>query len=417
MKKTEIKQGINLYFINDKKFKSFRACAIFHRPLCKEEVTKNTLLTAVMRQQCENYPDAKAISEALENLYGADLIARATKYGEEHLIKLGIQSVADAVVGKTNFDNAMALLSDIVLKSGSGTGFSADIVATEKENIRDAILSQKNDKRSYSVLRLQEEMCKDEPYGINPLGCIDELSKIGCNELYEHYQKVLNESRVDIIFTGNFDEDAAKAAAEKIAQSLTGRNPQNIETKAVRTVKEVKTVTDKMDVTQGKLCMGFRCTKEISKKDYPAAMVYNTVFGGSATSKLFENVREKLSLCYYVTSSIDRLKQIMVVRSGVEFESFKKAYDEIMLQQSKMVNGEITPEEIETAKKQLVNAYQSNYDSIRALEEYYTMQLLLGTDISIEDMKKAVEAVTLEEITEIAKSMLLDTVYYIDKEA
>ena len=417
MKKFEIKQGINLYFINDKKFKAFRACVIFHRPLCREEVTKNTLLTAVMRQQCENYPDAKAISEALENLYGADLLARATKYGEEHLIKLGVQSVADAVVGKSNFDNAMSLLSDIVLKSGSGARFSESIVETEKDNIRDAILSQKNDKRSYSVLRLQEEMCKDEPYGINPLGYTEDLEKINCDDLYAHYQNVLNESRVDIIFTGNFDEDEAKSEAGKIAQSLKDRSPQKIETKAVHTVKDVKTVTDKMDVTQGKLCMGFRCAKEISQKDYPAAMVYNTVFGGSATSKLFENVREKLSLCYYVSSSIDRLKQIMVVRSGVEFESFKKAYDEIMLQQSKMVNGEISIDEIETAKKQLINAYQSNYDSIRALEEYYTMQLLLGADISIEDMKKSVQEVSLEEIVEIAKSMLLDTVYYIDKEA
>ncbi len=417
MKKFEIKQGINLYLINDKKFKAFSACTIFHRPLCREEVTKNTLLTAVMRQQCENYPDAKAISEALENLYGADLIARATKYGEEHLVKLGVQSVADAVVGKSNFDNAMNLLSDIVLRSGSGARFSESIVETEKDNIRDAILSQKNDKRSYSVLRLQEEMCKDEPYGINPLGYTEDLEKINCDDLYAHYQKVLNESRVDIIFTGNFDEDGAKSAAGKIAQKLCERNAEKIETKAVHSVKEVRTVTDRMDVTQGKLCMGFRCAKEISKKDYPAAMVYNTVFGGSATSKLFENVREKLSLCYYVSSSIDRLKQIMLVRSGVEFESFKKAYDEIMLQQSKMVNGEITPDEIETAKKQLINAYQSNYDSIRALEEYYTMQLLLGTDISIEDMKKSVQEVSLEEIVEVAKSMLLDTVYYIDKEA
>lgn len=417
MKKLEIKQGINLYLINDKKFKAFRACVLFHRPLCKEEVTKNTLLTAVMRQQCENYPDAKAISEALENLYGADLIARATKYGEEHLIKLGIKTVADAVVGKDNFDNALSLLSDIVLKSGKDARFSEDVVETEKKNIKDAILSQKNDKRSYSVLRLQEEMCKDEPYGINPLGYTEDLEDIGCKELYSHYEKVLNESRVDIIFTGNFDESGAKSAAEKFAQKLSERVPEKIETKAVHTVKEVKTVTDRMDVTQGKLCMGFRCAKDISVNDYPATMVYNTVFGGSATSKLFENVREKLSLCYYVTSSIDRLKQIMVVRSGVEFESFEKAYDEIMLQQSKMINGEITPDEIETAKKQLVNAYQSNYDSIHALEEYYTMQLLLGTDISIEDMKKAVEAVTHEEIVEIAKSMLLDTVYYIDKEA
>lgn len=417
MLKTKLKRGVNLYIVQDKKFKAFRACVLIHRPLLKEEVTLNVLLAATMRMQSKNFPTAQKISEELENLYGGEMIARASKYGERQIIKIGIQSVSDSALGKTgNFDRAMKLLGDIVFCSGNGAGFSGTVTDIEKKNIADSILAQKNDKRTYSVLRLQEEMCKDEPYGINPLGYIEELEKINADTLYSHYKKILEESRIDIIFSGNFDSEAAKLAACGFAANLGERDGISVSEVHPQKTGEVKSITDKMDVTQGKLCMGFRSGAGTSSEKYPAAIVYNSMFGGSAVSKLFNNVREKLSLCYYVGSSIDRLKEIMIVRSGVEFENFKTAYDEIMRQQQMMQQGEFSDEEIEFAKKQLITAYESNLDSIGAMEEYYTMQLLLGTDTSIADMTDKIRAVTRDEIIAAANGMQLDTVYYIDKE-
>lgn len=418
MNKTELKKGINLYLVKDEKFKAFRACVLIHRPLTREEVTLNTLTAAVVRMQSKNYPTAQKISEELENLYGAELIVRASKYGERQIIKIGLQSVCDEALGKKgNFERAMKLLCDIVLCSGNTEGFSENVVSIEKKNISDAILAQKNDKRSYSVTRLLEEMCKDEPYGTDPMGYIEQLKKIDADTLYAHYRKILEESRIDIIFSGNFDEKDAKSAAANIAANLPEREIQPIKETTDYIPKDVKRVTDNMDVTQGKLCMGFRCGKNTSEENYPAAIVYNTIFGGSAVSKLFNNVREKLSLCYYVSSSIDRLKEIMMVRSGVEFENFTKAYDEIMAQQELMVRGEFSDDEIDSAKKQLISAYESKTDSVGGMAEYNTMQLLLGTDVSIEEMIEKIKRVTREEITQAAKGMKLDTIYYLDKEA
>ena len=418
MQKKEIKKGINLYMIKDAKFKAFRACVLIHRPLSKEEVSLNTLLAATVRMQSRNYPDFGDISRELENLYGAELIARASKYGERQIIKIGVQSVCDSALGKEgNFKKAMELLYDIVLYPGSGNGFSESIVSVEKKNIIDAIHAEKNDKRSYSVLRLQEEMCKDEPYGVNPLGYIEEIEKTETTALYSHYKKIMKESRIDIIFSGNFDEEEAEKTAKLFAKDFDERVGIETKEQILPARSEVKTVTDKMDVTQGKLCMGWRTGEKTSTDNYPATIVYNSIFGGSAVSKLFNNVREKLSLCYYVGSSIDRLKEIMIVRSGVEFENFGKAYDEIMAQQDAMVNGDFSDEEIEFAKKQLTTAYESNLDSIGAMAEYYTMQILLGTDTTIEEMTRKIEYVTREEIVQAAKGMVLDTIYYIDKEA
>lgn len=417
MLRKKLKRGINLYMIKDPKFKVQRACVLIHRPLHREEVTLNTLLAATIRMQSKNYPTFSKISEELENLYGADLIARAGKYGERQIIKIGVQSVSDSALGKQgNFKKAMELLYDIAFLSGTGEGFSEDVVTIEKKNIRDAIMAQKNDKRSYSVLRLQEEMCKNEPYGINPMGYIDDLEKISTDALYSHYKKILKESRIDIIFSGNFSENEAESIAQQFAENLEPREGISITEEIVCANDEPKSITDKMDVTQGKLCMGFRCGGNTSTDNYPATIVYNSIFGGSAVSKLFNNVREKLSLCYYVGSSIDRLKEIMIVRSGVEFENFGKAYDEIMAQQELMVKGEFTEEEIAFAKKQLITAYESNLDSVGAMAEYYTMQILLGTDVSIEEMTGKIEKVTREEIISVAGKMKLDTVYYIDKE-
>ncbi|MBQ3022796.1 MAG: insulinase family protein [Clostridia bacterium] len=418
MIKTEIKKGVNLYTVQDKKFKSFRAVVLIHRPYLREEVTLNTLISAVIRMQSKNFPDAQKISEELENLYGGEMIARASKYGERQILKIGIETVSDKALGKDgNFDRAMNLLYDLAFLSGTGEGFSESIVELEKKNIKDAILAQKNDKRAYSVLRLQEEMCKDEPYGINPMGYIEDLEKITEEELYSHYRKILAESRIDIIFSGNFDEDKALSTAKRFAENLPKREGIDIKETRRDAPSEIKKVTDRLDVTQGKLCMGFRTKEGAGREKYPVYTVYNCIFGGSAVSKLFNNVREKLSLCYYVGSSIDRLKEIMVVRSGVEFDKFKTAEEEIMNQQSLMEKGEFTDEEIDFAKKYLVTAYESNLDSIGAMAEYYTMQILLGTNISIEEMTQRIEKVTREEITEAAKSMKLDTIYYMDKEA
>ena len=418
MEKTQLKKGVTLYTNKNEKFKSFRACIIIHRPFCREEVTLNTLMTATMRMQSVNFPSAKKISEALENLYGGEMIARASKYGERQLVKFGIQTVSESALGeKGNFENAMNLLCDIVFNSGSGEGFSPDIMELEKKNITDAILAQKNDKRSYSVLRLQEEMCKNEPYGVNPLGYIEDLREISTDKLYEHYKKILKQSNIDIFFTGNFDEEDAKNAVLKIAEKLPER--EGIEIREIRkdAPENVKSVTDKMDVTQGKLCMGFRCTDGCCEKNYAAVMVYNSIFGGSAVSKLFNNVREKLSLCYYVGSSIDRLKEIMIVRSGVEFKNFKTAYDEIMVQKQAMESGDFTEEEIEFAKSQLLTAYEAAGDSISSMEEFYIMQILAKTNITLDMMAEKINKVSREEIIGAAKCMKLDTVYYIDKEA
>ena len=418
MIKTKIKKGVTLYTVRDEKFKAFRATVLIHRPLSREESTYNTLTAAVMRMQSKNFPDAQKISEELENLYGGGLIARASKYGERQIIKIGIQSVSDASLGiKGNFDRSMKLLFDIVFNAGTGKGFSEDVVSLEKKNIKDAILSQKNDKRSYSVQRLQEEMCKNEPYGVNPMGYIDDLEIIDAEKLYAHYKKILAESNIDIIFSGNFDEEKAVKTAESFASNLSERDGAECSEAVITEVSEVKTVTDRLDVTQGKLCIGFRNTDGLINKNYPAAVVYNSIFGGSAVSKLFNNVREKLSLCYYVGSSIDRLKEIMIVRSGVEFENFKTAYDEIMYQQSLMEKGDFSDEEIEFAKKHLTTAYESNLDSVAAMEEYYTMQILLRSNVSIEEMTAKISSVSRDEIITAAKSMKIDTIYYMDKEA
>lgn len=415
MIKTELKRGINLYTVQDKKFKAFRACMLIHRPLKTEEASLNTLTAAVIRMQSKKFSDSQKISEELENLYGGELIARASKYGERQIIKIGIQSVSDEALGKKgNFLRAMNLLRDIALFAGTGEGFSEDVVEIEKKNIQDAILAQKNDKRSYSVQRLQEEMCKDEPYGINPMGTSSEIEKITADMLYSHYKKILEESSIDIIFSGNFDEDEAKKETKKLTELLSPREGMKIKEIRGESTGKVRRVTDKMDVTQGKLCMGFRSKKGTSDDNYPQVVVYNCIFGGSAVSKLFNNVREKLSLCYYVGSSLDRLKEIMIVRSGVEFKNFKIAEEEILRQQEMMKNGEFSEEEIKFAKSYLVTAYESNLDSIAAMEEYYTMQILLCKNISIEEMTKAIEKVTREEIIEAAKGMELDTVYYME---
>lgn len=403
-----LKKGINLYFIRDEKFKTYMASVLFHRPLSRREVSLNSLLSQVLRCGNELYPTSKDVNIALEELYGASLYCSTGKRGEEQILRVALESVCDEFLPETTFGRAAELLFASAFK-----GSNRRSVEQEKKNLIDRIRGQINDKRYYAILRLNEIMFEGEAYGINAMGYEEDVEKITADSLFNYYSDVINTSAISIIFTGNFDEDAALKAAANAVSSLPERKGGHTLAGISGTAGEVKRVTDHMDVTQGKLSIGFRTGIGPNDPLTYAQTVFSTIFGGGPNSKLFNNVREKLSLCYYASSWADKMKGFLRVTSGIEFQNFDAAYNEIMAQLQAMKNGEFTEEEIDIAKKELINAYRSKVDAVEALEDYYTTQLLLGTDVSIEESIEGIKGVTREQIIEAAGKAVLDTVYFL----
>lgn len=403
-----LKKGIDLYFIKDEKFKTYMAGVLFHRPLTREGASKGALLAQILRRGNELYPTAKDIDTALEELYGASLYCSSGKWGEEQIIRVALESVSDGFLPAPAFDKAAALLFASAFRGGS-----RESVGQEKKNLIDRIRGQINDKRYYAMRRLDEIMFEGEPYGINGLGYEGDVERITDGELFDFYGEVKNTSAISIIFTGNFDEAAARSAAEKAVADLPEREGGHVRAKISGEAAKVRRVTDRLDVTQGKLAMGFRTGIGPTDELVYAQTVACAIYGGGPSSKLFNNVRERLSLCYYASAWADRLKGYVRVSSGIEFQNFDAAYNEIMAQLELMKKGSFTDGEIDIAKKELINSYRSVKDAVEALENYYTTQIILATDVSIDEVIEKIEGVTREQITEAAGRMALDTVYFL----
>ena len=285
----------------------------------------------------------------------------------------------------------------------------------EKTNLIDAIRSILNDKRAYADSRLLQEMCTGEPYGVPRLGNEQISAALHPQLVYGAYRELISSSRLELFYSGSAEqgrvEDALRAALaglpRKAVEPLPKLEPH------IRP-EEPRTVTERLDVTQGKLGMGFSC----GSGDDTALLVGNTLFGGSSNSKLFLNVRERLSLCYYASSLFHRQKGLITVSSGIEFKNYRKACDEIMAQLSAVQKGELEGWELEAARSTLLNAYASMGDSQGKLENFYLGQAATGRDETPQELANQVREVNLDRIRDAMGTVELDTVYFLQgKEA
>ena len=330
MIKYSIKNGINLYHISTGKFKTVAASVNIHRPLSKEEASMNALLTDVMHRGNKTLPDMISVSKYLQTLYGAGFYTNIKRKGEDQIISFATNAVADKYVGDDCTKKAISMMYDMLLNPlTENGGFKAEYVEQEKTNLKNDIAALINDKRSYSAWRILELMCEGDRYGIHELGSLQDVDKITPASLYAHYEKILKESPIDIFITGDVNIKEIVSLTKEAFKDITCENVSYPVCDMYKEKENAKDIIEKFDVTQAKLCLGFATNTRPQDEDYPALMVYSGILGGGAHSKLFNNVREKLSLAYYVSSRLERYKGIMTIASGIEIANKQKAMEEI----------------------------------------------------------------------------------------
>ncbi|MBR5156265.1 MAG: insulinase family protein [Clostridia bacterium] len=416
LKSYDIKHGIRLFYIPAKKFKTAAMSVNFHRALKKEEASFNALLADVMRRGCAKYPDQASVMKLRQELYGAYFDVDVRRKGEDQILSFSISAVNERFLpeGETAFTGALDLLFEMILNPLVADGaFKAEYVEQEKVNLKNDIDAVINDKRAYATWRLIELMCKDEPYGVHELGDKESIDKITAESLYSHYEKVMSEGPVDVFVTGDVDiENIINVVKDKFSNiTLTKTELPKAE---IHKPAETETeIVEAFDVTQAKLCVGYSTGIMPTDADYPALMVYNGILGSGAHSKLFNNVREKLSLAYYAASRLDRYKGMMVVSSGIEIANKQKALDEINVQLEDIKNGKISDYEFDATMKSIINALRALGDDIGYLEDYYLGQALSGTSLSLEDHIKLIEKVTVDDVVRVAKHIKPEMVYFL----
>lgn len=412
---TELLPGVTLRCFPDTRFKQGALSFQIIRPMRQEEAALNALIPTVLLRGTTKHPDLRTITLRLDELYGAAVGVTVRRVGDYQTTGLTCGFIEDkyALPGdrvlEPMIDFLRELLLEPVLEDG---GFDRSFVESEKKNLISTIESELNDKRTYAMNQMLRAMCKADSYGVPRLGSVEDVEKIDSVSAYAHYRDILRTSRIDIFYVGS-------APAETVAQLLKplfaeiDRNYIPLGPQTPFRDAGGEDLVETMDVSQGKLCLGY--VTPITNRDprFAAMQVMNTIFGAGMTSKLFMNVREKLSLCYSIGSGYYGTKGLVTVSAGIDFAKEQQTRSEIARQLDAIRNGDITEEELTSAKEALLSSLRSTHDSPGAIEGYYATAALSGMNMTPEQYMDAVRAVTAEQVAEAAKELRLHTTYFL----
>lgn len=415
----EILPGVWLTALENDKFKTGCLSISLLTQLDRETAAMNALIPYVLRRGSRNHTDMQALATELDGLYGSYIEPVVRKIGEIQCIGFLASFADDKYLpdGSGVFESIANLCGEILLAPCTKGGLLLpEYVDSEKDKLLDSIKSRLNDKRSWALQRLIEQMCCYEPFAVSRLGTEDTAENIYYQKLTKHYRSLIMTCPIEIFYCGSLGADAV---AEKLSDAFSGMPRGEIDYDIgtdirMNAVEEsVREFTDELSVTQGKLVMGYRLGDCMEDPDIAALYVFNAVFGGCVTSKLFMNVREKLSLCYYASSLVDLHKGLMIVSSGVDFDKFGAAKGEICAQLEAIKRGEVTDDELLAAKKSVASDLRATLDSQYNLEGFYLANTIDGLDFDPEELAEAVECVELQAVVDIANSVVGDAVYYL----
>ena len=422
MERMELLPNVYLSTVQTDKFKTALLSVSLLTQLDRQNAAANAVLPSLLRRGSSRYSDMTALQNRLDGLYGASLEPLVRRFGELQSIGFCAEFCDERFLPeKLDMTGEMAaLLGEVLLHPNTRGGlFRQAWVESEKEKLAERIDARVNDKRSYATTRLNEEMCCYEDYGTYILGSRDSAENLQYVSLSKHYKELLATSPIELFYCGSAEaQQVADALYSAFLTLPRGEIDEEMGTDIrMNSVSgDIRFFEEEMDVSQGQLALGFRLGECMEEPDYAAIRVFNALYGGSAASRLFKNVREKLSLCYYAGSGVDLHKGLLRVLSGVDFSKRQQAQDEILAQLESLKSG-VAPQELEEAKRSLISGYRSVSDSPAALESYWTDQLLLGEDYDPDTCAALVESVSAADVLAVANSVVCDAIYFLKGES
>ena len=440
---------IKIKRFENNKFKTNEIAVFVTIKQTQENATKNALIPAVLRRGSTNYRNQLEISKKLENMYGANFNCGVDKSGDYIILKFFIETINNEYSdSKENLaQEAFNLLTDIVFNPlVENDGFNINYVKQEKDNLAKIINSKKDDKANYAYQRCIEEMFKNNPYGIYKYGSLQDLEKINEKNLYGYYLNIIQNSQIFIYINGknansiNVDENInnnfkiafnnnsneynenddlqeknknTEIENNKNKDIEDNKNIEIVDNKNAEIValQPINIVKEKLDVTQGKLIIGLNAPSE----NKYAVTMYNTILGGGANSKLFQNVREKESLAYYASSRYIRRKNAIIIRTGIELANYDKAVKVIKEQLEEMKKGNISDYELASAKTLILASLKLIPESQEDIIAFDFDQDVFNENLTFEQYYKKIENITLKEIIDVANQVKINTIYYLEK--
>ncbi|MBR0423624.1 MAG: insulinase family protein [Clostridia bacterium] len=413
--RTEIFPGVNFSYIPEKKFKNIAISFSMFTPLNKNCASKNAVIPSLLTHNCKKHPSIKLLNQKLEELYGTSITPSVSKIGDFQALTITAFSADDRFLPykSENINNLSDLLCDLIFNTNfndKGIFFDEDI-EREKTQIIEEIKSERNDKKNYARIKCEETMCKNEKYGINCLGTIEDAKRLNSKIVFEAWKSLLESASIEIVMIGNQENKFVIDEFKKRFQNIKRNKISSFKTKVIKKADEITQKQEHMDVTQCKLVMGFRSEIAKPNEKVPAVKVMNALLGGTPQSKLFLNVREKLSLCYYCNSRYNASKGIILIESGVEQQNIEKAKKEILEQIKDIQLGNFSDSQFEETKLYLKQSMKKIQDNIEVLGNWYLLQTFDDIKKSPEESIKEIENVSREDVINAALKISLDTIY------
>ena len=421
LKTVKLAEGAEGLFIKNERFNTTLISCNFFLPLKKDTVAEYALLPFILTSCSKKYPDFSRLNYKLSKLYGARLDASTEKYGDYQLLRMTVSVINDRfnLDGDSLVNQAADLLLGLIFEPNAENGaFNETDVAREKRKAIEHIKSELSEKRVYAKNRLIEEMFRGSAYGLPKCGTVEDVEKITCESLYNAWEQMLKTAFIRVQTIG---ANLPQGLFDTFSQRFKSIERSNITSCKVSRITEEQlipvTVTDRMDVSQGKLCMGFSSTVAGNDDQTLPLLVMTDIFGGGPYSRLFANVREKMSLCYYCSASSVRSKGLITVESGVEFGNADKAEKEILNQLEIVKKGEFSEFEFSSSIKSIRGSFNTYNDSQGALDTWYLIKINNDNIYSPSDMSEKIALVTREDVINAANGVKLHTVYKLLGEA
>ena len=417
IKKSHINDRTSLSCIKTDKFKTGILTFTLTVPFEQEGYIHSLLLAGVLRRGTEKFQTMAKINSRLDELYASCIEIRSNIVKDRLLLVFTAEFIDDryTLSDVDVLDGIVEIVSEMLLhpKVDNG-GFNVKIFEQELGFVVDSLNAERNHTRSYTATRCNEIINRENPFYPTIDGLLAQSKSITPNSLLEYYRNVLKNSPVDVFYVGNCDLQVVESKIKKYFYDFSWESDKTVSCAKFNYPTTFVGQKEVLAVSQGKLAMGFNTNTDILSSEYYAAMVFNELLGGSSSSKLFVNVRERLNICYYCSSSYSIYTGILLVSCGIDVKNYEIAKKEILAQLSDICDGNFDDYELRTAKKSLINCYKQIVDNPLDMQSFYSGRAVVGVNESIEECLDSISAVTKEQIISIARKTMCIAEYFVE---
>lgn len=413
---TQLAKGVQLTTVPSHQFKTNQIILNFRAPIKRADITKRALLSNLLETSSADYPDQRALAHALAGMYGAAFGAGVSRKGPTHNLQLAITVPNERYLATDEPLTLQAIdfLATIIFKPLVKDGhFDEPTFKRQVTNLKASIQSVDDDKQYYAAQKLNAALfAADEAQQIPSYGLAADLDQLNSSDLYAYYQTLLADDQIDIIVMGDFDDAAVVARWQALGfkDRLVARPAAFYHHENAGQYTETSEI---QALSQAKLNLGYDFPVFYRGQHYYAALVFNELFGGSPLSKLFMNVREKASLAYYASSSLDTFRGVLKVSAGIDGQNHDQVLQIIADQLTAIQQGDFTDELVDQLKLGLINDFESSLDSQRTFAIQALIDDLTQQTVSDEDWLEQVQAVTRDQIIEVSKLVTLNNGFFL----